>query len=128
MGHVTARQRCVDGDPGCDFDPTPGSCRFKLWPCVGTANASAGCAASTVTRLELRKPTDRDKPANGPLRSALLAGLAALPVPVGPGETCGARIALDVPVGTRKASIQVRAHRGGLTPDGDGLKLLCAAP
>jgi cysteine-rich repeat protein len=126
-GHVTSRQRCVDGDPGCDFDPTPGICRFKLWPCVGAANVSAGCAASTVTRLELRKPTDRDGPPSGALRPALLAGLAALPVPAGPGETCGPRITLEVPAGKRKASIQVRAHRGGLAADGDGLKLLCGA-
>src|SRR5205085_12660879 len=30
-GLPSPRQVCVDGDPACDFDPTPGSCTFHLW-------------------------------------------------------------------------------------------------
>jgi cysteine-rich repeat protein len=126
-GRLRTMQVCVDGDPGCDFDPTPGNCRFRVWPCAGAGDPAAGCPASTVTRLELRKPTAQYKPPSGPLRLPLLAGLATVPIPAGPGETCGAPIDLDVPVGKRRASIQVRAYRGNLVSDTDALKLACHA-
>ena len=34
-GLPSNKQTCVDNDPSCDFDPTPGNCRFHLWVCVG---------------------------------------------------------------------------------------------
>ncbi|MFO1200881.1 MAG: hypothetical protein U1E86_28340 [Burkholderiaceae bacterium] len=37
---------CTDNDPACDFDPTPGTCRFRVWGCTG------GDTAPRVQRLD----------------------------------------------------------------------------
>ncbi|MFO1395300.1 MAG: hypothetical protein U1F09_16245 [Steroidobacteraceae bacterium] len=38
-------QSCTDNDPACDFDPTPGTCRFRVWGCAGGDDTRLACSA-----------------------------------------------------------------------------------
>jgi hypothetical protein len=76
------RQDCVDGDPACDFDPTPGSCRLHLFDCLGGPDARLGCAAASVTGVDVLRP----KLDGDPVRDALVQAFAELSPPVGPAR------------------------------------------
>jgi len=47
-GVPSRKQRCVDGDPGCDRDPTPGTCSFAFWICVAGDDPRLGCVGDHV--------------------------------------------------------------------------------
>ena len=42
-------KQCADGDPGCDYDPTSGSCGFKMVVCLN--NSDPNLTACTPTAL-----------------------------------------------------------------------------
>jgi cysteine-rich repeat protein len=115
------RQTCVDGDPACDFDATAGSCRFHLFMCLGGGDARLGCPPVAVSSLDLLRPAVGD-----PARAAFVDSLQAIGLPVGPGEQCSARIAVDVSVG-RQFRAQTRARLASGKTDSDSLKLKCLA-
>src|SRR5206468_6729225 len=71
-GIPSTKQICVDGDPSCDFDPTPGSCRFRLWTCLGGADARLDCAATSVSSLSLTRPSPNEIGPAAAARTALL--------------------------------------------------------
>jgi cysteine-rich repeat protein len=116
------KQDCTDDDPRCDFDPTPGTCRFHLFGCLGAADARLGCAATAVTAVEVVRPKASDQ---GPLRDALVHALSELSLPVGPGEACTRRIEVDVPAGKKRAALKLQAWLASGKPDRDSLKLRC---
>src|SRR5439155_27328055 len=94
-GLPSNKQTCVDNDASCDFDPTPGNCRFHLWTCVGGDDARLGCAASAVASLALRRPSASQSGAPAAARQALLDAFGRLPLPTpAPGEVCSRRVAL----------------------------------
>jgi hypothetical protein len=115
------RQACVEGDPSCDFDPSPGSCGFRLFACLGGGDARFACAPTAITSIEVVRP----RPADGsPARAALLAAFQAVGFPVGPGEVCSRRV--DVPVATgTQGRVATRARLATRKFDGDTLKLKC---
>jgi len=122
--------RCVDGDPTCDGDPAPGSCRIRIWSCLGGADARLDCAAEQIGRLDVRAPAaNARRAAEAGARAALSDGIASLRLPVGPGERCTAPIDIDVPVRESWLELKVDAHlakrRGS---DRDTLRLRCARP
>jgi len=120
-------QTCTDGDPRCDFDPTPGRCRFRLWGCVGAEDTRLACSAAQVTAVDLKSPTATAKrPEDIAARAALAAGVASLILPAGPGEMCGAGFAVDVPAGARRLTLRVQAALGSGKKDLDTLQLKCA--
>lgn len=123
-GHGVPRNRqdCVDGDPRCDFDAAPGICRFHLFGCLGGADARLGCAAASITGVEVVRPKASDQSA---LRDAVVHALAELSLPVGPGETCTRRIDVDVPAGKKGVRLKLDAQIGGGKPDRDSVKLRC---
>lgn len=123
-GLPSAKQECVDGDPGCDRDPAAGSCGFATWACVAGADARIGCAADHVADLEVRRPTTRDTGTLAALRATLLQGLGAYQ-PTGPGEVCSGRMILRVPADKRWAKLQLRTHNAARRSDTDTLRLRC---
>src|SRR5262249_38258375 len=116
------RQDCVDGNPRCDFDPDPGSCRFHLFGCVGGADSRLGCAAATVAAVGGVRPKPLDQ---SPLRDALLGAFAELTLPAGPGEACTRRVDVDVPAGKKGVVVKLAAQLGSGKSDRDSLKLRC---
>ena len=124
-GVPTAKQLCVDGDPTCDFDPTPGSCRFHLWACLGGADSRLACAAGPVSRVDVLRPTPLERVQNVAARNALLAALGRFQSPIGPGERCTGRMDADVPVGRTKLMFRTLAHGPGAAIDRDALQLTC---
>jgi cysteine-rich repeat protein len=117
-GLPSKRQTCQDGDPACDFDATPGNCRFHLWACLGGADSRLSCTATTVTSVGVLRP------ASGSAHDAVLGVLQPLAFPVGPGELCTGRADVDVPVGT-KLTLRTRAGRADGRSDSDSLQLKC---
>src|SRR5262249_52800209 len=120
------KQTCVDNDPGCDFDPNPGTCEFRVWLCFGGADARIGCAADSVASIELKKPSARDQGPLAALHEALVQRLGALSLPLTAGERCTQHVAVDVPAGKKdgKLSLKVRNPLGNR--DSDSIKLKCA--
>ena len=127
-GLPVAKQVCVDGDPTCDFDATPGTCRFHLWACLGGEDSRLGCAAGAVSGVDLLRPTAFERAQNVAARNALLAAVGRLPNPTGPGERCTGRMEADVPSGRTKLIIRTLAHGPGPATDRDVLQLACVPP
>jgi cysteine-rich repeat protein len=120
-------QVCTDGDPACDFDPTPGTCRFRLWGCIGGADARLACSAAQITALDVKAPSAKAKvPADQAARASLLAGLASFTLPAGPGEVCGSGFAVNVPAGSRRVTLKAQATLASGKKDLDTLALKCA--
>jgi cysteine-rich repeat protein len=115
------RQDCIDGDPGCDFEPLPGACRFHLFACLGGADARLGCPSASVTSIEVLRPRlDGD-----PLRDALVQAFAELAPPIGPGEVCTRRVDFEMPASRQRAVMKTRARLATGKSDPDTLKLRC---
>ena len=118
-------QTCRDGDPSCDFDPTPGTCRFHVWLCLGAADERLQCPARAAARVEVTRPTSAQTGPAAAARHGLLAALAALALPAGPGETCTGRVAVDVPAGRSKLSLKTTVTTTDRVADRDTLQLGC---
>jgi hypothetical protein len=123
-GLPSTRQTCVDGDPTCDFDPTPGRCRLHLWECFGGADARLACPATGVgsAAIQLPRPTQS---AGATTRQALLDALSQVGFPIPPGETCTRRIDVDLLAGARQI-LATLAYPVGTTRDRDLLRVRCA--
>ena len=125
-GIPTTKQTCVDNDPLCDFDPTPGACRLHVWACVAGDDARIGCVGESVGALTLLRPSATQTGPAAAARPALLDAFANVSMPAGPGEVCSRRIDLDWPAGKTKLSIKAEANTVSGVRDRDGLKLICA--
>ena len=116
------RQDCVDGDPGCDFDPAPGRCRLHVFQCLGGADPRLGCAAAGVAAVEVCGRRRR-------IRARHVTGFSPrsrrFPFPAGPGETCAPRVDVDLPAGRQRMVIAVQARLTAGKRDRDNLKLRC---
>jgi cysteine-rich repeat protein len=121
----STRQACVDGDPTCDFDPTPGTCRLHLWACLGGADDRIACAASGVSSARVDRPSAAQTGPAASARAALVAAFERLAFPLPPGEKCTRRIDLDLPAGRTKLIVRTQAQSGAGPTDRDGLKLAC---
>jgi cysteine-rich repeat protein len=119
-------QSCTDNDPACDFDPTVGSCRFRVWGCAGGADSRLACSAAQVSRVDVRAPSAKAKRAEDiAARVALLDGLDSLSFPAGPGEACSEGFEVDVPAGNRRVTLRVQALLASGKKDIDPLALRC---
>ncbi len=124
-GLPSNKQSCVDNDPSCDFDPTPGNCRFHLWACVGGDDPRLGCAASAVASLGLRRPS-ASQTAAAAARQVLLDVFGRLPLPTAaPGEQCSGRLDLDVLAGRKRLVVSADAFTTEGLRDRDSIKLSC---
>jgi cysteine-rich repeat protein len=120
-------QMCKDNDPGCDLDPTPGSCRVRVFGCFGGTDPSTPtCTSASVVSQELKKPSARTrKPYEVQARIALeqmFAGVSfATPAGV---ETCTGGSQLYIPAG-KKLTIKNKVFPVSGKKDGDALSILC---
>jgi hypothetical protein len=119
-------QTCVDDDPGCDFDPTPGNCRLHLWTCLGGADPRLACAAQAATTVEVSHPKPGGIGPGAAVRQALLGALGEFTFPVGPGEQCTNRVEVDVPVKGARFMVRTRVLIDTGAVDKDSLKVKCA--
>ncbi|HZP40837.1 MAG TPA: hypothetical protein VFD84_04925 [Candidatus Binatia bacterium] len=143
-GRARVRQRCKDGDPGCDADDVVGTCTFTLAVCLGRddarlARGSRRCRRPSIAAWALLRP-----PLAGPeaaIATALVDAVAALGTPTVAGgtaawapaldatERCTAPIAVVVPAARGAAGTRVlRTRTVGARPklrDVDTLRLVC---
>jgi len=120
-------QTCTDNDPTCDFNPAVGTCRFRVWGCVGAADSRLACSAAQISRADVKAPTAAAKRLEDiAARAALLGGLSSLTFPAGPGEKCTSGFAIDVPAGSRKLTLRAEARLASGKKDTDSLQLKCA--
>ncbi|MEW6273386.1 MAG: DUF4215 domain-containing protein, partial [Thermodesulfobacteriota bacterium] len=92
------QQACTDNDPACDFDPAPGSCRFRVWACLGGDDSRLACSAAQVASAAVKAPpVSAKKPEDIAARAALADAAQSFSFPAGPGEVCGDGFEVDVP-------------------------------
>jgi hypothetical protein len=135
-GAAPSKQRCRDGDVGCDADGVrDGTCTFSVAPCFARSDARlAKCQAAAITSWTLLGKVDPSTPAI----AALVASVASLgpatpsgttvtfAPPLATADACGPTVEVPVAVGTK---LVLRARTTG--PDGkpkdvDVLRLVCA--
>jgi hypothetical protein len=134
-GKVAAKQRCKDGDPGCDADgAADGTCTFTIAACFNRTDARlAKCTSPSVEAWTLLGKVD---PAN-PGVATLVSGVAALGPSTVDGVTvtfataltsadlCTEDAAFAVPV-RGKLNLKSRSTAfGGKPKDTDVVKLSC---
>jgi cysteine-rich repeat protein len=119
-------QRCTDGDPACDFDPTPGRCGMRLWACLGGADARLACAAQQIDAVDVTSPRTNVTGTQLAARNALVAAVGALGLPAGPGEECSQRVEVEIPV-NKSLRLGTRTTSSVEKRDTDSLKLFCRA-
>lgn len=123
-GQARNKQTCRDNSPFCDFDPTPGNCRVRVYGCAAGENADIGCAAQAVDSFLIKRPKVDSKRAHEvAARAEMDAVLGAMTFPTPAGEVCSAGMFLDIPV-AEKLRMTVKAE--GVKRDTDSLRIICA--
>jgi hypothetical protein len=139
-GRAPVRQRCTDGDPGCDADATAGTCTFTVALCFDRddarlARGARPCRREGIESWTLLRPAPEGV---GTLVSAVAAlgpstpdgGVVAFSPPLEASEHCTEPVAITVPTrGARPGALVMRARAvafGGRPRDVDALKLVCA--
>ena len=142
-----SEQRCVEGDPKCDFDGAgTGVCVFHVGVCLGGTDTRLPlCPATPIAAYAIKPPPDSTKPVEAAAAQAIIATVQARFPGAAVGGTHGQLVTLPAPANDActpvSASIAVplkngRAGklrlRGTATPSGasrgatDTLKLICA--
>jgi hypothetical protein len=141
-GKAPVRQRCKDGDAGCDADPTAGRCVFTVAVCLNHADPrlarnGRACKLVSIGSWTLLAPSSSDEAG-----AALLAAVGAIaPSTVDGGtvsfapaiqstEKCSAAVQVVVATRGARPGTKVLKSRtaavGGKPRDADTLKLVCA--
>lgn len=134
-GVPTNKIVCVDNDPACDADGTPGQCTFMVGACVNVVDGRFTCTPSDADTYLLKKPSAKDatRPDKNPFardnfRNVDL-GLDAL-VPTASTNVCSEERPFVVPLkkGIKKATLQIQAvaTATSLVADKDTIKFTCA--
>jgi hypothetical protein len=138
-GKAAVRQRCKDGDAGCDADATHGTCTFALALCFDRDDARLArrgkpCRRAPVASWTLQKPAN-----DAAIAGALVSAVGALGTSTVAGATirfapaldvqerCTAPVAVVVPAAPGKAGMRLVKTRtvGGRLRDVDTLRLVC---
>jgi hypothetical protein len=117
-GAPSWEQVCEDGDPACDFDPTPGRCRFAIAACLNNVDPNLpACVPAGVGSVQLFGPR-RVRDAKDQLATENVAKLTAalgqlldpnrpedwytntLPVAAGDHNFCTGTVLVDVLAGS----------------------------
>jgi hypothetical protein len=127
-GRAAVRQRCRDGDPGCDADSISGQCTFPVAVCFDRTDARlATCTPRPIERWMLVKPV---LPALGEAVAALApssvaGGAVEFAPPLDTVARCTAPVPVVVPLrSTVPLKTRTSAAGGGLA-DLDTLRLAC---
>jgi hypothetical protein len=133
------RQRCRDGDGGCDADLIAGTCTFTLALCLDRTDARVRpCRRASIESITVAKPpvSGGDDPASRLLTAAVALGpsttagsTVTFTPPLDESERCTADVTLVVPTrGARPGKLALRVvtvAAGGRPRDIDTLKLVC---
>jgi cysteine-rich repeat protein len=117
--------RCREGDPACDFGPSPGSCRFHVWACADAGDSDTLCPGGPITRVRVHGGKGARQSAAGADRRSLQTALAALPLPLASGQACTPRLDVTVSVG-RPLGLRTATHTALGSVLRASLKLRCA--
>ena len=133
-GAINRLQRCVDGDPRCDFDGgVADSCTFLVRVCANNTDVPACRPGSRLFSWELRTPSAA-KAASDPALAAIRGAFAAA-VPgtiVGPSATnlCSGDVAVTVPLKSGRRENKLKLGDRAVLYDGahdhDNLTLVCS--
>jgi len=94
-GAAPAKQRCTDGDTGCDADTVTGQCTFTLAICTDQDDERIKkCPSRSVESWTLIKPTADGSSADAAFIDTVLAAVGAL----GPSTTAGAVVTFSPPL------------------------------
>jgi hypothetical protein len=127
-GAAPVRQRCRDGDSGCDADATDGTCTFTVAICFDRDDPRlASCRREAIESWTLVGSAPEELVAAvsalGP--SSTGGGTVTFAPPLGPTEHCTAPVAVTVP-SRGKLVLKARTTAAGGTPrDLDTLRLVC---
>ena len=134
-GKVAARQKCTDGDPGCDADGTAnGTCTFTVAACLARTDARLPkCTPPAVSGWALVGKIDPTSPPAVALVGAVAAlgpstvdGLAVtFAPPLAAADDCTANVAVAVPAGKTLVLRTRITGPGGKPRDADALRLGC---
>jgi hypothetical protein len=139
-GRAPIRQRCEDGDAGCDADAAAGTCTFTVALCLDRDDARLArgdrpCRREGIESWTLLQPAPEGV---GTLVSAVAAlgpsttagGVVTFSPALEASARCTAPVAITVPTrGARPGALVMRARTvaaGGRPRDVDALKLVCA--
>jgi hypothetical protein len=138
-GKAAVRQRCTDGDAGCDADTVTGTCTFTVAVCLDRNDARLASGGRECRRVPIAGWTLLAPPEGAPDLLAAVAALGASAVdgnavtfapPLDATERCTAPVAVAVPTrGARPGRLRLRtqtAGEGGRPVDRDALVLVCA--
>ena len=142
-GKAPSRQRCKDGDAGCDADATAGQCTFTVAVCLDRTDARVkSCPLRSIESWTLLKPVAGGSSADDAFIDVITTAVAALGAsstsdgtvtfnpPLDPTQHCTTPFPVVVPThGSKPGSRVVRARVtgvGGKPRDVDPLKLICA--
>jgi hypothetical protein len=133
-----SRIRCVDNDPACDADPTPGVCQIPVGVCLNRTDASGRCAPRELDFYQIENVQPDTEAGHDFEFQTLQDTVTSMGVPVDPDEldVCVGPVAmvlhLDVRVGGKGASYgkgKEKLHGTVRGPDGaeddDTLPISC---
>jgi YVTN family beta-propeller protein/cysteine-rich repeat protein len=134
-GRHPRKQRCIDGDPGCDRDGTvDGSCTLELHVCANVTDAAlAVCTPVALASSEIKRPSESEA-LRSPEADAARSALGILDTLIGGGPlACSETISVVVP---RRPSPSGALKRGRMTiktvatatsgaRDTDAISLVC---
>lgn len=102
------RIRCVDNDPSCDGDPTPGVCLFEVGVCLNETDPTGKCAPRELDAYEIENVPDDTDPRHDFEFQTLEDTVTTLAIPLNANETdeCVGSVAMVLP-------LDVRIRRGG---------------
>jgi hypothetical protein len=139
-GKAPVRQRCKDGDAGCDADVAAGTCTFTLALCFDRDDARLAVGGKACRRASVESWTLLKPPA-GDATSALVSAVAAVATsttaanvvtftpPLDGSEHCTDPVSIVVARrGRQPGTLLLRARTtaaGGKPRDVDTLKLVC---
>ncbi len=137
-GHVTAKQRCVDDDPRCDFDGgVPGRCTFRIAVCADDTDVAGCTPPAELASWELTKPSVTQAARHPELAAirAAFAGVATALVGATARDVCSDVIEVVVPMRGEaapfrpgKVTLKSAASTAAGARDKDVLKLACLPP
>lgn len=117
--------RCVDGDPACDQDPTPGTCAVPITACINVADASLpACAPASLDGYVVANAQPDTNPLHDFDFQVLEDAVGAL-LPADPldGTVCTDPVLMNVPLVMRIGfgGVRYRAGKQRLRTTASGL-------
>jgi hypothetical protein len=102
------RIRCVDNDPSCDGDPTPGVCLLEVGVCLNRTDPQGRCAPQELEAYEIENVQPDSEPLHDFEFQTLQDLVNNLSIPLNPTDLdeCPGTVAMVLP-------LDVRLRKGG---------------